>query len=295
MSVDLEVVVRLGAYSAVFLVMALWEARAARRSRSLGRLKRWPANLSLPALGAVLVRLVLPVSVLGVALLAQQRGWGLLTRLQLSTWVSAVLSVVALDLVVYAQHVVFHAVPVLWRLHMVHHADPDFDLTTGVRFHPLEVLLSALTQCGVVLLLGAPPVAVLVFEVVLNGSALFNHGNVSLPGAVEKPLRWLLVTPDMHRVHHSVVRAEANSNFGFCLSWWDRLFRTYRAAPAAGHDAMQIGLLHTSGFSQGLASLLLLPFRGEGGGYAMAGRRRKEALRGPEDVGPGGPEDVERP
>jgi sterol desaturase/sphingolipid hydroxylase (fatty acid hydroxylase superfamily) len=260
--------VRLGAFAAVLGAMALWEVLAPRRAPALPRARRWPANLSIVALDALLVRLVIPTAALGLAAVAAERGWGLLNELGLPAWLAFVLAVAALDLVVYIQHVLFHAVPALWRLHRVHHADLDFDVTTGARFHPIEILLSALVKLAAVAALGPPALAVLAFEVLLNATAMFNHGNVRLPAAADRWLRRLVVTPDMHRVHHSVVARETNSNFGFNLPWWDRLFGTYLAQPAAGHERMTIGIARFRDPAElRLDRMLLQPFRSEGPAY----------------------------
>jgi sterol desaturase/sphingolipid hydroxylase (fatty acid hydroxylase superfamily) len=210
------------------------------------------------------------MSATGVALFAQSRGWGLFNNVSISVWLAVVTSVVALDFAIYLQHVMFHAIPVLWRLHMVHHADLDFDVTTGLRFHTIEILLSFGIKCAVIILLGASPVAVLVFEVLLNGTAMFNHSNVRFPGWLDRALRLVVVTPDMHRVHHSVIKRETNSNFGFNLPWWDYLLGTYRDQPAKGHESMTIGL---SKFRDErvdrLPWMLTLPFFGELGPYPI--------------------------
>jgi sterol desaturase/sphingolipid hydroxylase (fatty acid hydroxylase superfamily) len=195
---------------------------------------------------------------------------GLLNVFQVPYPLAILLSVLALDLAIYLQHLMFHAVPLLWRLHRMHHADLDFDVTTGARFHPVEILLSMLIKFAVILVLGPPAVAVLVFEVLLNATAIFNHGNVRMPARVDAVLRWLVVTPDMHRVHHSANPRETNSNFGFNLPWWDRLFGTYRAQPQAGHDGMTIGIEQfRTARDLWLDRMLLQPLRGEDGGYAI--------------------------
>ncbi len=237
-----ELVIRLGAFAGVFLVMATWEALAPRRRQAVGRLQRWPANFAVVALDALLIRLVFPAAAVGAAMLAESRGWGLLRMLEAPDAVAVLASVLVLDLVIYAQHVLFHAVPVLWRLHRMHHTDLEIDVTTGLRFHPVEILLSMILKMGAVIALGAPALAVLIFEVLLNATAMFNHGNVQLPRRFDAGLRWLVVTPDMHRVHHSIVARETNSNFGFNLPWWDRLFGTYCPQPRAGHIGMTIGI-----------------------------------------------------
>ena len=265
--------IRLGFFFGVLALMALWEALAPRRERRFSRLRRWPHNLAMVALGALLIRLLLPALPIGVALLAQQQGWGLLQAVQLPPAVALVAGVILLDLAIYLQHVMFHAVPALWRLHRMHHADLDFDVTTGVRFHPVELLLSAAIKLGVVAALGPPVLAVLVFEVLLNLTAMFNHGNVGLPGRIDRWLRLVVVTPDMHRVHHSIRVEETNSNFGFNLPWWDRLFGTYRAQPAAGHKGMTIGIAaFRDGRELRLDRLLLQPFRRGAGDVSMDDR-----------------------
>jgi sterol desaturase/sphingolipid hydroxylase (fatty acid hydroxylase superfamily) len=237
-----ELVIRLGAALAVFGAMALWEFLAPRRALVVGRLRRWPSNIALVAVYGLLERVLIPVAALGVAALAAQRGFGLLNLVAWPAWLKAVTGFVALDLAIYAQHVAFHNVPLLWRLHRMHHADLDIDVSTGLRFHPLEILLSLLIKMSVVALLGVPVIAVLVFEVALNATSMFNHSNAAMPAWLDRVVRLVIVTPDMHRVHHSVVAQETNSNFGFNLACWDRLFGTYTPQPQAGHDGMTIGL-----------------------------------------------------
>jgi sterol desaturase/sphingolipid hydroxylase (fatty acid hydroxylase superfamily) len=265
-----ELGIRLGAFLAVCLLMAAWERAAARRALILARTLRWPANLGILALDTALVRRIFSTATYALALRAQGAGWGLLNAHPLPGWLKVALGVILLDLVIYLQHVMFHAVPAFWRLHMMHHADLDFDFTTGGRFHPAEILLSAGIKMGAVAALGAPPLAFFLFEVLLNATSMFNHGNVSLPPAVDRVLRFVVVTPDMHRVHHSVVPRETNSNFGFNLPWWDRILGTYRDLPAAGHDGMTIGLAQfQEERRQTLPWLLLLPFRGGAGRYPI--------------------------
>jgi sterol desaturase/sphingolipid hydroxylase (fatty acid hydroxylase superfamily) len=268
-----EAWIRFGAFAAVLAVMAAWETQAPRRILGMPRSRRWRGNLMLVAVDAVAVRLLIPAGAVGASLWAAARNVGLCHQLAWTGWPAVLLCVVLLDLAIYAQHLLFHAVPLLWRLHMVHHADRDIDVTTGLRFHPGEILLSMLIKMGVVAMLGAPVAAVITFEVVLNAMAMFNHGNVRLPQYLDKWLRRLLVTPDMHRVHHSVLREEANRNFGFNLSWWDRLFGTYRAQPAAGHVQMTIGLKqYQQAATDGLGWMLALPFRGSIGPYPILSR-----------------------
>jgi len=267
-----EPMVRLSVFFGVFMVMAVWELAAPRRRLRSAKGPRWFANLGIVVVGTVVVRIVFPFAAVGTALFASERGWGLLNDLALPPGASIIAAVLALDLVIYLQHVMFHAVPALWRLHMVHHADVDFDCTTGLRFHPVEIVLSMLIKLAAVAALGPPPVAVLIFEVVLNATSIFNHGNVRLPRSADRVLRWIVVTPEMHRVHHSVKPLETNSNFGFNVPWWDRLLGTYRDQPIDGHEAMSIGLNQFQERShQGLLWLLALPFTGRTGGYPMTG------------------------
>jgi sterol desaturase/sphingolipid hydroxylase (fatty acid hydroxylase superfamily) len=273
-----EAWLRLAAFAAVFAAVALWELAAPRRKALYPRGDRWPHNLGLLIVDALVLRALAPGVVVGVALAAEERGWGFLNTVPVPYWASLVLGVFLLDLVIYFQHVMFHAVPALWRLHRVHHADQDFDVTTGIRFHPFEILLSTAIKCAAVAAIGAPALAVLVFEVLLNATSMFNHANASLPRAVERWLRWLLVTPDMHRVHHSVLYDESSSNFGFNLPWWDRLFGTYRREPRAGHAAMSIGVdAFRSQRDLRLDRLLLQPFQETPGQYPINRRRAAES------------------
>ncbi|MYE02302.1 MAG: sterol desaturase family protein [Alphaproteobacteria bacterium] len=237
-----ESAIRLSFFLGIFALVALWELAGPRRKLSRPRWLRWYGNIGIVALNTLTVRLVVPVAPVALAVIAADRGWGVLNLVELPFWLEVALAVLALDLVIYLQHVMFHAVPALWRLHRMHHADLDFDVTTGFRFHTVEIVLSVLLKLAAVLVIGAPAAAVIVFEVLLNGTSMFNHGNVRLPPALDRALRWIVVTPDMHRVHHSDIPAETNSNFGFNLPWWDRLFGTYRAQPGLGHENMTIGL-----------------------------------------------------
>jgi len=205
-------------------------------------LQRWPNNIGVVLVDILLARVIAPTGAVGFAMLAEARGWGLFLHVALPTWLEFFISLLLLDLAIYLQHRVFHYVPVLWRLHRMHHADLDIDVTTGARFHPIEILLSLAIKFFVIVALGIPALAVLLFEIALNATSMFNHSNVRMPLPVERVLRWLVVTPDMHRVHHSIVRRETDSNFGFNFPWWDRLLRTYRAQPEAGHERMTIGI-----------------------------------------------------
>ena len=266
-----EPAIRLGFFLGVFAVIAAWEVFAPRRALTVSKALRWTSNLSLVVLNTVLLRLLFPLAAVGLAAFSAQNGWGLINHFEVPLWVAVPLAVIAMDFVIWLQHVMVHAVPALWRLHRVHHADLDYDVTTGARFHPLEIILSMLIKFATITVLGPPVVAVVIFEVMLNATALFNHGNIRLPGAIDRVLRWVLVTPDMHRVHHSVEDDETNSNFGFSLTWWDRLFGTYRDQPRAGHLGMTIGIHgHTDPREvDRLDGMLLLPFKGEVTDYAI--------------------------
>jgi len=258
-----EAALRLGAFLGVLAAMMGWEVLAPRRARLATRGVRWTANLGIAVLNTVVLRFLFPIAAAGTAVWAEARGIGLLNTVSMPELVAVLFAVLVLDLAIYAQHVVFHKVPLLWRLHRMHHADVDFDTTTGVRFHPFEIALSMLYKMAVVVALGAPAIAVIAFEVILNATAMFNHGNVRLPMGMDRILRLAIVTPDMHRVHHSVHRDETDSNFGFNLSVWDRLFATYRAQPRDGHEGMTIGLpVFRDPADRRLDRLLVQPFLG---------------------------------
>ena len=257
-----EGALRLGFFLAVLAAMAAWECLAPCRRPGLPRRLRWPGNLGLAALDTLLVRLAFPLAATGMALTAQDRGWGFLHRIDAPAWAEFALAFLLLDLAIYLQHVLFHSVPAFWRIHRMHHADTDFDASTGIRFHPLEILISMVLKLGCVAALGPPVMAVLAFEIVLNATALFNHGNVHLPARLDRALRWLVVTPDMHRVHHSVRPEETHSNFGFNLPWWDRMLGTYRPRPHDPHATMTLGLTPFRDPAEArLDRLLLQPFR----------------------------------
>lgn len=252
---------RLVAFGGVLAGMTLWEAFAPRRKLVARKTLRWTSNFGLVVLNSILMRFIAPAGGVGVAILAQSHGWGLLNQLSVPDWLRFVSAIIVLDFAIYVQHVLFHAIPLLWRLHMVHHADLDCDVSTGLRFHTLEILLSFGIKSLVIVLLGVSPLAVLTFEVLLNGTAMFNHSNVQLPLQLDKLLRLLVVTPDMHRVHHSVNREETNSNFGFNLPWWDFLFGTYRSQPTGGHYEMEIGLPQVrDSRAVSLPHMLVMPF-----------------------------------
>jgi sterol desaturase/sphingolipid hydroxylase (fatty acid hydroxylase superfamily) len=259
-----EIAIRLISFVLIFIMVALWEIRAPRRTLTTSKKWRWFNNLSIIAINPVVLHLMFPVLAIGMAQIAQANGWGLLNHFGTNSVIALVVGIIVLDLVIYLQHVMFHAVPILWRLHMVHHADLDYDLTTGLRFHPVEIVLSMILKITIIAALGPPVVSVLAFEIILNGMAMFNHGNIKLPPSVDRILRFFLVTPDMHRVHHSVIIRETNSNYGFNLSIWDRLFGTYLAQPSKGHKDMIIGLSQFRDHRRlTLPWLLILPFIGD--------------------------------
>jgi sterol desaturase/sphingolipid hydroxylase (fatty acid hydroxylase superfamily) len=266
-----EMSIHMGFSFGVFTLMAVWELLAPRRSLTVSKVVRWTNNLGLVILNTAILRLLFPAAAVGVAMFTSAHGWGVLNHFAVPLPVAVVLSLVALDFIIYLQHVLMHAVPVLWRLHRVHHADPDYDVTTGSRFHPIEIVLSMLIKFAAIVVLGAPPLAVVIFEIILNAMSLFNHGNVRLPLAIDRVLRLVVVTPDMHRVHHSVEDNEANSNFGFNLSIWDRICGTYIDQPQEGHPAMTIGIkdYREPRLVSWLPGILALPFQGEVKGYAI--------------------------
>lgn len=257
-----EQTLRLVAFLGVFAVMALWEAAAPARPLRDRRSARWVTNVGIVVIDSLAVRLLVPLAAVGTAVYAAERGYGLLNTVAVPGWLAGLVAFVVLDFAIWLQHVAAHKIGILWRLHRMHHADIDFDVSTGLRFHPIEILLSMAWKMLVVLALGAPLAAVVIFEVVLNAMAMFNHGNVRLPAALDRVLRLAVVTPDFHRVHHSTIRRETDSNYGFNLSLWDRLFRTYVAQPENGHAAMDIGLAaYRTKAPSGLLWCLMLPFR----------------------------------
>ncbi len=266
MDPTLEIVLRLACTALLFGVLAAWELFAPRRPLTVGRLRRWPSNIGVLAVDALLVRILVPTAAVGAALYAAGQGIGLFNWLQLRLSVGALLGFLVLDFAIWAQHWLFHHVPVLWRLHRMHHADLDIDVTTGVRFHPFEILISLAIKIAVIVAFGIPPVGVFVFEVVLNATSMFNHSNVRMPSWLDRVVRLLVVTPDMHRVHHSIERQETDSNFGFNLPWWDWIFGTYRRDPQAGHDGMTIGIPQfRDPKEQRLDRMLTQPFRNDRG------------------------------
>jgi sterol desaturase/sphingolipid hydroxylase (fatty acid hydroxylase superfamily) len=268
---------RLAVFLGVLVAMALWELATPRRRQEIPRVIRWTNNLGLVVVDTIVLRMTFPILAVGLAVIVQDRGWGLFNIVAVPGWVAILVSIIVLDLVIYLQHVMFHAVPALWRLHRMHHADLEFDVTTGLRFHPVEILLSVVIKLAVVMALGPPAVAVLVFEVLLNATAMFNHSNIRLPMLVDRFLRLIVVTPDMHRVHHSIIPEETNSNFGFNLPWWDRLLGTYKAQPKAGHEGMTIGIEQfRTGRDLWLDRMLVQPIKGPASGYPINRETRKK-------------------
>ncbi len=271
-----ESTVRLVFFMGILTLLSLWESLSPRRVLTTAKSIRWCGNMGIALLNTVALRALLPVLAFDIAVMAGDSGWGLLNKYHMPYWASVGIGVITLDLLLYLQHILFHSVPVFWRLHMMHHTDLDVDVSTGLRFHPIEIMLSMGVKMAAVAAIGPPAVSVIIFEVVLNATSLFNHGNILLPADFDRAIRLFVVTPDMHRVHHSVVIRETNSNFGFNFSWWDRLFGTYREQPAAGHREMVIGL---SPFRDAkrltFPWMLVLPFVGDAGAYAIQQRGRE--------------------
>ena len=273
-----EPFIRLAAFFGIFLAVAIWEFLSPRRQLTSSKPLRWVSNISITLLGTALVRGLFPV--LAVTIAANEPSPGVLNQLFLPPFLKVFIGILALDLIIFLQHIMFHAVPLLWRLHMMHHADLDIDVTTGLRFHPIEVMLSMGIKIAAIIIIGPPVLAVVLFEILLNGTSMFNHGNIHISSGVDKFLRLLIVTPDMHRVHHSVVIRETNSNFGFNFPWWDRIFATYRAQPAAGHKEMVIGLSQFRDQKRlTFPWMLALPFIGKPGEYSLTQRGRKPAAK----------------
>lgn len=258
-----EVWWRLGCFLGVLVLMLAWEQWRPKRRPILPARRRWPANLGIVVINTVALRLLIPAGAIGAALWAQANQVGLLSQLNIPLWLGGLLGFLILDCAIYWQHRLFHRVPLLWRIHRMHHADTDFDTTTGLRFHPIEIVLSMLIKMAVVVAFGITPLTILIFEIILNATSLFNHGNVALPRRLEGPIRALIVTQEMHRIHHSQIPYETNSNFSFNLSLWDRIFGSYTAQPQRGSDAIQIGLREypAEPASTKLSYLLAIPFR----------------------------------
>ncbi len=258
-----EVFLRISIFSAIFLLMVAWETYAPFRQLKVAKPRRWLNNISLIVFNTLLLRAIFPIAAVGISVIAEKNGWGILNNVGWHPVISIVFAILILDIVIYAQHVVMHAVPFLWRLHKVHHADLDFDLTTGLRFHPLEIIFSMLVKFAFIIILGAPVLSVIIFEIILNGMSIFNHSNIQLPKTIDKLARWFFVTPDMHRIHHSIENRESNANFCFNFSFWDRLFNTYCENPANNQRNMIVGIVD---FRQQIDvvnffGMLFLPFR----------------------------------
>lgn len=273
-----ELILRLSFFFGMLCLMLIWELVAPKRTLSISKPNRWFNNLAVVVIDSVIVRLLFPAAAVGVAIYAQQHTMGLFNVIELNPWFVVIASVLVLDLAIYFQHVMFHAVPLFWRIHRMHHVDLDFDTTTGIRFHPIEIILSLLIKFCVILLIGAPIISVIIFEIILNATSLFNHGNVRMPLMLDRVIRWFIVTPDMHRVHHSVIPNETNSNFGFNLSVWDRLFGTYTAQPRLGHEKMSIGInsIRDMKYCVNVLGMLWVPFLRDNKDYSVNRRRSKE-------------------
>ncbi|MDH5654865.1 MAG: sterol desaturase family protein [Spirochaetia bacterium] len=276
-----ETQIRLGFFFGTLSLIGLWEVLAPRRKLTEKKWLRWTNNLGLVFFNSIIsmmiFRFVFPAAAAGAALAAKNNGWGLFNTFEVPYWIAVILSVIILDFIIYMQHVMVHAVPLLWRLHRVHHADMDYDVTTGSRFHTIEIILSMGIKIASIILIGPPVIAVILFEIILNAMAMFNHGNISLPGPLDRILRWFVVTPDMHRVHHSIEYNESNSNFGFNISLWDRIFGTYKDQPKAGHESMTIGIhdFRESKQTSWISGMLLMPFTGKDSGYSINRRGEK--------------------
>ena len=272
-----EATIRMTFFVGIFVIVALIELAVPRRPLTTSKAGRWFANIGIVIINTVVLRLLVPAGAVGLSVWVGRQGWGVFNYLGWPIWIEVILSVILLDFVIYLQHLMFHAVPLLWRFHMMHHADLDYDLTTGTRFHPIEIIISLGIKATAISVLGAPAVGVIIFEILLNGTAMFNHGNFYIPLGIDRILRLMVVTPDMHRVHHSVFPSETNSNFGFNLPWWDRLMGTYRAQPTKGHDGMTIGLNQFRDAARlTLPRIIALPFIGKGGSYALGRRGMRE-------------------
>ena len=272
-----EIGIRISFFLGIFGIVAIWEFIAPRRVLSIPKGIRWMNNLGITVLNTVILRILFPAAAVGVAALAETQGWGVINYLEIPYLLAIISTVIIMDAVIYFQHVLVHSVPMLWRLHRVHHADLDFDVTTGARFHPIEIILSMFIKFSTIIILGPPIIAVLIFELLLNATSMFNHGNIHIPTHIDRYLRWFIVTPDMHRVHHSIEVDETNSNFGFNLPWWDRLFGTYRNQPRAGHEQMTIGIdtFRDRQHCTWLSGMLAMPFIGKITDYAINRRQWK--------------------
>jgi sterol desaturase/sphingolipid hydroxylase (fatty acid hydroxylase superfamily) len=261
---DNEPFIRLGFFFGVFAIMAIWEILAPKRALTTSKASRWFGNIGITFINSLLLRSIFPILAIGMAAIGAEQGLGILNKFEMNELLSGLMAIIILDFAIYVQHYAFHVLPHPWRLHMMHHTDMDIDVTTGARFHPIEILLSMCIKVSVVLIIGAAPWAVLAFEILLNATSMFNHSNVNIPVSIDRVLRLFVVTPDMHRVHHSVIVKETNSNFGFNFPWWDRIFKTYRAQPERGHTGMKIGLANFRDPKKlTLPWMLAIPFLGK--------------------------------
>ncbi len=255
--------IRMSFFFGILLIIALWELLAPRRKLLFSKAVRWYSNLGIVFLNSLILQWIFPILAIGLAALGEQRKWGLMNNMDMPSGIEIIISILVMDCIIYIQHAMFHYLPLLWRLHRMHHADLDYDVTTGARFHPIEIMMSMGIKLATVAFLGPSAFTVLIFEIILNLTAMFNHGNIFIPEHIDEKLRLFVVTPDMHRVHHSVIRKETNSNFGFNFPWWDRIFGTYRAQPEEGHDNMTIGLNMFRDIKyEHLHSMLIQPFIG---------------------------------
>jgi len=256
-----EAIIRLIAFLAIITIMAIWEIMKPIMTLSISKKQRWINNFGIVVLNSIIIRILFPTAAVGAAILAMEDSWGLFNNITLPFWITVIISLIIMDMAIYFQHRIFHAIPILWRLHLVHHADLDYDLSTGLRFHPIEIILSMLIKFAIILILGVPIIAVILFEIILNSVAIFNHSNISLPKKLDHILRWFIVTPDMHRVHHSVEVDETNSNFGFNLPWWDRIFKSYRQQTRAANITIGLPEYRKPQQVYGIIQMLRLPFK----------------------------------
>jgi sterol desaturase/sphingolipid hydroxylase (fatty acid hydroxylase superfamily) len=256
-----EAIIRLSAFLAIITIMAIWETMKPIMTLSISKKQRWMNNFGLVALNVIILRILFPTAAVGAAIYATEHSWGLFNNMTLSSWITVIISLIIMDMLIYFQHRIFHKIPILWRLHLVHHADLDYDLSTGLRFHPIEIILSMLIKFAIILILGIPIIAVILFEIILNSVAIFNHSNISFPKKLDRILRWFIVTPDMHRVHHSVEIDETNSNFGFNLPWWDRIFKSYRQQTRATNITIGLPEYRKPQQVYGIIQMLRLPFK----------------------------------
>lgn len=274
---EYESYIRLGSFLAIFALLTIWEISSPKRKLLQLRYFRWFCNIGLITISSILVRFIIPTAAVGIALHVEQEQLGFLNLYELPFIVKFILAFVLMDLAIYFQHVMFHALPLFWRFHRVHHSDLDCDITTGLRFHPFEMIISIIFKFLIITSIGAPVLAVVFFEIILNAASMFTHSNIKIPSVIESMVRWFIVTPDMHRIHHSIKENETNSNFGFFISIWDRLLGTYIHEPAQGHVNMQIGLRKFREPKwQNLRWLIYLPFVDKISGYSINKRQTEK-------------------